>query len=328
MRDGRRIAAWLALLAIVVIAGDRLGAFVCSRILVQSQFRFSRVYRGGTLTDVLVIGDSRSVHAFYAPAIERLTGRPALNLSYNSMSMPIAEALLADYLDRNPPPRLVIVEATCVLVDHGLVAELGTYAGVSSRLEALYAREHPRAAAAGRVFHLLPYNNEFFLRALLYLRQSDQDWINRSVIAPDLLAVPRERWNPQPLQDNLEALERIVALLGARGVELRLVIAPYHPSAGIGVADILAAVTRSARRVKPDTRVWNYADALEAPIYFSDGVHMNADGSEVFLRMLRRDGVLTITAQEPGATPMPAGASSDITARSPRARGTGASDPQ
>jgi hypothetical protein len=51
---------------------------------------------------VIVIGDSRGVHSFYAPRLEQLTGRPALNLSFNSMSMPIAEALLADYLERNP----------------------------------------------------------------------------------------------------------------------------------------------------------------------------------------------------------------------------------
>jgi hypothetical protein len=49
-------------------------------------------------------------------------------------------------------PRLVIVEATCVVVDRGLVTELRTYAGLSERLEALYARDHPRAAAAARVF--------------------------------------------------------------------------------------------------------------------------------------------------------------------------------
>src|SRR5207253_3792665 len=153
---------------VVVLAGDRIGAYIGRRLLLASQFRFSRIYRGGSNADILVIGDSRGVHSFYAPEIERLTGRPALNLSFNSMSVPIAEALFADYLEHNRAPRTVIVEATCVTVDRGLVTELLTYADLSPRLETLYAREHPRGAAAGRLFRLFRYDSEFFLRALMY----------------------------------------------------------------------------------------------------------------------------------------------------------------
>jgi len=288
MRDAKRFAVWFTLLAIVVIAGDRIGAFVCSRVLVSSQFRFSRVYRGGSNADVLVIGDSRGVHSFYAPAIEQLTGRPALNLSYNSMSMPIAEALLSDYLERNPKPRIVIIETTCVVVDRGLISELRTYAGLSKRLEALYAREHPSAAAAGRLFRLLPYDSEFFLRALAYLRRSDQDWINRNVIAPQLAAGPRGRWSPRPHQENLDALGRLVPMLRSRGIDVKLVIAPYHRSVMVDMNEITDGVARSV----PGARVLNYADAIADSRHFADGVHMNADGSNIFLRMLCRDGVL------------------------------------
>lgn len=288
MQEAKRIAVWLALLAILVIAGDRVGAFFCSRILTASQFRFSRIYRGGSNADVIVIGDSRGVHSFFAPTIAKLTGRPALNLSFNSMSMPIAEALLSDYLDRNQPPRMVIIETTCVVVDRGLVSELRTYAGLSKRLASLYAREHPRAAAAGQLFRLLPYNSEFFLRALIYLRRSDQDWINHNIIAPDLAASPRGRWSPRPHQENLEALGRLVLMLRSRGIDVKLVIAPYHHSVMVDMNEILHGVTLNV----PNAQVLNYADAMEQSKYFADGVHMNADGSEVFLRILRRDGVL------------------------------------
>jgi hypothetical protein len=298
MREAKRFAVWFALLAIVVMAGDRAGAFVCSRVLLASQFRFSRVYRGGSNADVVVIGDSRGVHSFYAPTIERLTGRPALNLSFNSMSVPIAEALLADYLEHNAKPRMVIIETTCVVVDRGLVSELRTYAGLSKRLEALYAREHPRAAAAGRLFRLLPYDSEFFLRALMYLRRSDQDWINRNVIAPQLAAGPRGRWSPRPHQENLDALGRLVPMLRARGIEVKLVIAPYHRSVMVNMNEIIHGITRTV----PGAPVLNYADAIEDSRYFADGVHMNANGSDVFLRMLCRDGVLRCGAQKPRQT--------------------------
>jgi hypothetical protein len=298
MREAKRFAVWFALLLIVVIAGDRIGAFVCSRVLLGSQFRFSRVYRGGSSAEVVVIGDSRGVHSFYAPAIEQLTGRPALNLSFNSMSMPIAEALLSDYLDRNEKPRMVIIETTCVVVDRGLVSELRTYAGLSKRLEALYAHEHPRAAAAGRLFRLLPYDSEFFLRALMYLRRSDQDWINRNVIAPQLAAGPRGRWSPRPHPENLAALGRLVPMLQSRGIEVTLLIAPYHRSLMVDMNEIIQAVQRSV----PGAHVLNYADAIEDSRYFADGVHMNADGSEAFLRMLCRDGVLRCVGRKPPLT--------------------------
>jgi len=291
MREGKKFAAWFVLLVIVVIAGDRIGAFVCARVLLASQFRFSRVYRGGSSADVIVIGDSRGVHSFYTPAIEKLTGRPALNLSFNSMSMPIAEALLSDYLDHNAKPRMVVIETTCVVVDRGLVSELRTYADLSQRLEALYAREHPRAAVAGRLFRLLRYDSEFFLRALVYLRRSDQDWINRNVIAVELAADPRGRWSPRPHEENLEALGRLVPMLRSRGIDVKLVIAPYHPSAMVDMNEIVQGVGRHV----PGVRVLNYADAIPASRYFADGLHMNADGSEAFLRLLGRDGVVALT---------------------------------
>ena len=289
MRDAKRFAAWFALLVIVVIAGDRIGAFVCSRVLLASQFRFSRVYRGGANADVLVIGDSRGVHSFYAPSIEKLTGRPALNLSFNSMSMPIAEALLTDYLERNNAPRLVLIEVTCVVVDRGLVSELRTYAGLSKRLEALYAHEHPQAAAAGRLFHLLPYDSEFFSRALMYLRRSDQDWIMRNTIPPQLAdSLARGPWRLHPLQENLDALGRLAAMLRARGIEVKLLIAPYHPAA---MADT-DAITRGVHHIAPGVPIADYANAIEPSQYFADRVHMNLDGSELLLGMLCRDGVL------------------------------------
>lgn len=288
MQQAKKSAAWLALLAIIVIAGDRLGAFVCGRVLVASQFRFSRIYRGGTKADVIVIGDSRGVHSFYAPSIEKLTGRPALNLSFNAMSMPIAEALLSNFLEHNPPPRVVLIEPSCVVVDHGLVTELGTYSKLSQRLAALYAHDHPQAAAWSSAFHLLAYDSEFFLRALLYLRRNDQDWINRNVIPPELRA-PHVRWRPNGPRENYEALARLVHMLRARGIEVKLVIAPYHRASGVDPSDLVRDLTQSV----PGARLWNYAEAIEDSRYFSDTVHMNLDGSEALLDMLCRDGVLT-----------------------------------
>src|SRR5205823_10293275 len=101
MDNVRRAAIWLLALMAVVIGGDHLFATALHRVLMRSQFRFSRIYRGGNRAGIVVLGDSRGVHSFYAPAMEELTGQRVLNLSYNSMVPPIAEAVLLDYLERN-----------------------------------------------------------------------------------------------------------------------------------------------------------------------------------------------------------------------------------
>src|SRR5947208_1172355 len=168
MSNARRAMIWLVALVAVIAAGDRLFAVVLERLLLRSQFRFSRLYRGGNDADIIVLGDSRGVHSFYAPAIEEMTGRRALNLSYNSMSPRIAEAVLLDYLDHNEPPRLLIMEVTGAIVSGALITDLRTYGGLSPRIAALYAEGHPKEAAAGRVFRLFPLNSEFFLQSLHY----------------------------------------------------------------------------------------------------------------------------------------------------------------
>jgi hypothetical protein len=132
---------------------------------------------------------------------------------------------------------------------------------------------------------VIPYDSEIFLRALMYLRRSDQDWINHNVITPELLAAPRGAWNPHAVPENLAALDRLVRMLRKRGVQVHLVIAPYHRAAQIDVEDLVTSVSRNGR-------VWNYANAFAESRYFADRVDMNQEGSEVLLRMLQRDGVL------------------------------------
>lgn len=291
MSDVRRAVVWLLALAAVIVAGDHLLAAVLQELLVRSQFRFSRLYRGGERADILVLGDSRGVHSFYAPALEELTGLRVLNLSYNSMSPRIAEGVLLDYLEHNRQPRLVIIEPTCAIVSGALTSELRTYASLSPRLAALYAEEHPYAAVAGRVFRLFPLNSELYLAALHYMRYSDQDWIFRTSMPPALRAIPRDRWPLVPIPDNVDALARIAGMLRQRGIDVRLVVAPYAPAkVPANAREFADLLTR-----RTGTPVRNYAGALAGNDDFADTVHLNERGSRAFLQILRRDGVLGMT---------------------------------
>jgi hypothetical protein len=294
MSDVRRAVIWILALVTVVIGGDHLLAFGLEKILVRSQFRFSRLYRGGNNADILILGDSRGVHSFYAPAIEELTGRQAFNLSYSGMSVRIVEAILLDYLERNRAPRMVIIEVTCVHAPGTLTSELRTYASLSPRLGALYAEQHPVAARAARVFRLFPLNSEFFLEALHYMRRTDQDWIFHDVMPETLRAQRRDGVETNPLPENVDALARIVRLLRQRGIEPRLVIAPYG---GEVVADMPALANLLSGRV--GVPVGNYSGAIANLDDFADRVHLNERGSREFLAMMKRDGMFGMTQPPP-----------------------------
>jgi hypothetical protein len=293
MTDGRRALIWFTALIAVVVAGDRLFSWVLEKMLVQSQFRYSRLYRGGNDADVLIIGDSRGLHSFYVPAIEEMTGRRAFNLSWYSMSTRIAEAVLLDYLDRNRQPRMVIIEVTDVAVeDLLLTSELRTYADFSPRLAALYNEAHPSAAFAGRLFHLLNLNSVFYLEALHSMNRSDQDLINRSPMPAGLRNLRPGLWT-MPRPENLAALRRIIRNLRRRGVEVRLILTPYRPLPR-NMGELANVVARSA-----GMPIWNYGSSLSDPDDFADTMHLNERGSRALLAMMNRDGVFGMTAPPP-----------------------------
>jgi len=297
MAQIRTAALWLLAMLLIVVIGDRAASFLLRQPLARSGFRFARLLRGGVDAGVIVVGDSRGVTSINVPQIERMTGRRVFTFAYNAMPLTVAEALLADYLDRNRPPKLAVIEVTAVVEAPGLLADLGAYAALSPRLAALYAAEHPMAARAATLFSLLRFNNELYWRTLYYLRRPDQDWANTAVM-PAQEAARVALLQPlalQPRPDNLDALVRMVRLLESRHVEVRLLIGPYLPrfaqSSNVGaVAALIAARTRHP--------VWNYAAAVDGPENFADVIHVNATGAAQFAATLQRDRFL-----EPGAAP-------------------------
>src|SRR5947209_120091 len=261
MPDLRKTAVWCIALLLVVWAGDRLAARLLGQILRRSHFRFSEIERGGVDADIVVLGDSRGVTSFNAPAADKILHRRTFSVCYNGMATRIAEALLADYLDPNRPPRLVVIEVTSAVESMKLSPELRTYASLSPRLAALYAEQHPLSAKVGRLFNLLNYNSELYLRALYYLRRSDQDWANWSTMSPQEVARVRSvgPWTLEATQENLDALERMVRVLRSRNVEVRLLVGPYLPEyvAHLQQFDhFTGAISERARRVDPALRIW------------------------------------------------------------------------
>jgi len=298
MARGLRTALFrLAIFAACAVAGDRaLTAFLDAQLL-QSQFRFSVAARGGLPASLLVLGDSRGVNGLYAPELERLTGMHVLNLAYNGMSTLVAEAVLRDYLERNPPPKALVLEVTSVQDTHILLDGLMCYWRQSPALGALARERSPLNERAVSAFHLYAYNGEIPLRVLFYRHRSDQDSINRYRISPELIedAARAADFELGTRAENLAALGRMTALAHERGIPLRLIVVPYLPEF-VAHARNWDDWLRSIGAAAGGERIWDYGHAVGDHAHFADRLHLNDVGGVPFAERLVRDGFLAFDA--------------------------------
>jgi hypothetical protein len=280
-------------LLLLWFVGDRFLANQLERIVLMSHFRFSRVYQGGNNYSVLILGNSRGVHAFYAPDMENETGHKVLNLSYNGMSTELAEALFMDYLDHNPAPETVILEITNLKSESELIKDLRLYYRQSPRIRSLSHRLQKKAAYASSLSHLYLFNGEMFLRTLEYIRHTDQEWINRKEITPEILDfVEKAADDPnymKILPENRGALMRLLRTADERGKKVCLVVAPYLPSWADKIRNLPAWVDEVAQIAGPGHPVYDYSKLLQDNSYFSDRVHTNYKGSAALLTRLKED---------------------------------------
>jgi hypothetical protein len=299
MRHALRTALFrLALLAACVLAGDRALAALLDGQLLRSQFRFSVAARGGLPASLLVLGDSRGVNGLYAPELEKLTGMRVLNLAYNGMSTLVAEAVLRDYLERNAAPAALVLEVTNVQDTHILLNALMCYWRQAPALAALAREWSPTNARAVRAFHLYAYNGEIPMRVLFYLRRSDQDWINRYRISPEVIEDARraEDFELGTRSENLEALGRMVALARERGIALRLIVVPYLPEF-VAHARNWDGWIQGIQAAASGERIWDYGHAVTDHAHFADRLHLNDVGGVPFAERLARDGFLAFDAR-------------------------------
>jgi hypothetical protein len=294
----RRWVAWLLGLVALTWAGDRVLAAALAPLVLESEQRFSRLYRGGLAPDVVVLGNSRGVNAFYAPRLSEVTGLRVWNLSYNGMSSELAAAVFEDYLDRNRAPRVLVLEVTSVYSAHEAVRDLRLYRRFSPRLAELNRRHDPKGAATSRLVHLYDYNNEMFGRTLFYQRRSDQDWINRGRIAPELLA-SLDTLGTVELRmpaDNLAALDRLVRRARDAGIRVELVVSPFLPA----YREKIGNYEEWKRRLSAEldgARIWDFSTSVADVDAFGDRIHLNQRGSELLLPQLLAAGLFDLVAE-------------------------------
>ena len=283
------IIAWLLLTFI----GDRLAGWAMGKIVHDSQFRYSRLYRGDARCDILLVGNSRGL-VFFQPYIEEKSGLATFNLSYNGLPMDLASTLVMDHLDRHKPPRLLVIDISLLdkRMDAKLLNAFNPYTIYSERFSALISDSFPNTYYGGQVSHLFRYNGEVFQRALFYWKKSDKSWLLDRVISPTLM----EQVKSQPAfvydftPPMFDHLNEMVKYAQKKGVRVELVVNPYYPPFAKKITNLRDLIEKAEETT--GLKVHDYSKSINDADSFGDYQHLNKQGCAGYLDLLFEDGIL------------------------------------
>lgn len=290
----RRMITCVACLLAAYFAVDRAVAYGLGKLVLNSQFRYSRLLSGGSNADIVIIGNSRGVNGFYAPDIEAMTGKKVLNLSYNGLSMEGGLLMFENYLERNNAPTVLILEITNLHISGYPEEILQLYSGVEKTFHNKWTALRPKQSfIATNLSHVYCYNNEMFLRTLAYQSKTDQNWINRYKIdetfAETFKPAPwmHEQWRVvQPTAMN--ALHRLVQIAKIHKIRVEMVVTPYLPEYINNIPEYVSWVEAVKKELGSQQIIWDFSSALADNRYFADPLHMNFDGFQQFKPGLSR----------------------------------------
>lgn len=307
MKHTRYLVKAAVLVTLVFVAANHLTFPMLKAAISDSKFRAvvaanasSYIPPGQRVT--VFIGNSRIMGGI-APGYIMRAGGVAYNLAFNGLHLDDLHLLLdafirscncqVEYVYANPDIFRVRQD------DINVVSELqrflsgfdpGTLQAVQNK-DAVYA-------GAMRLFPLLHFNNEFFLRALYYSVTGKDDQQHGSDYKITISREMELRLQNESLDTELDA----GALLGLRtwlsgsGVRLVVIDPPYHRAYQDNVPGF-EALQSGIRDAMADADV-NFLDHsglyYDQPELFSDPLHLNRDGQRqyskyIFEMMLLRD---------------------------------------
>lgn len=288
----KKIAFCAGFVALLFVA-DRLVAAGLSRLVLASNARVSALYDGRIEADVVLVGNSRGVHMASASEWAKSLCRPVFNLSLNGLDVTTQDVLVRDFLERNPTPKLMVIEISNLFSDTFMAPEYRPFIGESDRLAALIGSRQETWFPWLDISHLYRFNSEYLLRALLFLvRPSDQTPEAIGEISPAridafLASHPRYAVNPKAVP----VLASTLAALHAHGVEPVLVLAPYHPGS-FRIEDWRAEALAEVRRHLPaGVAIHDWSLALPDDASFADPLHMAPEGRRVLAGRLAFSGL-------------------------------------
>ena len=291
---------WIIAFLSIALIGDRLVGYIFSGITQKSLFRYSRLYCGKPdSADILFVGNSRGL-TFYQPEVERLTGMKTMNLSYNGMPADLAKNLVFDYLDHNPAPKIMIIDATiCDRENDALKSSFNLYTPYSHRLDTLIRGIHVpdkwsgrKIVMGGSVSHLYLYNTELFQRVLYNRKKTDADWLIDRIISEGAVNDTSFKSYQVRMFPNMVAdLKEMIDTAQARGIKVQLVINPYYPPFAETVRDSFLSPLKNYVENSTGLTVHDFSKVLTERDELGDYQHANKKGSIHYMNILMESGI-------------------------------------
>lgn len=277
----------LIILIFIFFFVDFLISLPLSEFSKNSKIRYSRLYNESINADVIFIGNSRGVNAFYSPYFDRFTGLTSINFSYNGLTIPVIKILLDDYLLRNSTPKLLFIEITCLSNTYEILPNFKQYMGSSSPIKNSIKQHYPKIFYASLFSRSFRYNSEYFLRTLYYLKKDDQSWINRYHIKKDYYDKMKPGKNSKIFREiNFDAL-KIFALMvdeyRKKGIVIIPVVAPILDKSR-NETSIKNYISNISTNAKID--IVDLSDAISDISMFADTIHTNEKGAILIVNKL------------------------------------------
>jgi hypothetical protein len=287
----RRFVLVIVVLA-VWFAGDRIASRLLAAVLDHSSDPIARLYAGRARGDIVLIGNSRAYRGFDPDVLSREFGGSIVNLTLPGASIEVSEALVEDYLDRYGSPRLLIVELSGLMMDPDTVKELRIFAGRSNRIAELLRTYYPRIYYAGRVTNLFDFNNGMALNMADKIFRPMPDLRLDNAMSASMAMNAPEGTYFVPRANDVAAARRLIALIRARGIDVRFVLMPVATT--FAQRNRLDDLRETAQRLTHGYRLWDFTQGPPTePRHFADYVHLNRDGVGAFMTQLARTGFYT-----------------------------------
>ena len=247
---------------------------------------------------VLFIGNSKIMGGIASAVVTAAdAGTVAYNLGYNGLFLEDSRLLLAAFLD-SCDCQVKYVYANPDIFQQA-EQETGSVTPLQKFLTAFYpdakstvAARNPLFGTAARLFPLLHFNNEFFLRALYYRATGKDDQSHGNSYQFVVTEELKQRIAARPMDPPLDtaAIEKLKNDLAERGTRLIVIEPPHHrayielaPGYQTSRADIAETFTALGLDYFDHSRLF-----LDQPEFFSDPVHLNIEGQRQYSLHLAR----------------------------------------